>query len=161
MRITPTHSRPHQPARRPRSLLTLAAMLIASLVFNAGILRVALAAGADNLASATTIVTPLAADTTDTTGATRDAGEIGGGPAGSPCNFPLSGNTHSVWYKYAAASSGWLQLDTVGSSYDTVLEVFGGPASPTFATLTSIACGDDSAGTRQSALTAPVAAGAS
>ena len=54
--------------------------------------QLALAAGNNTLASATTIAPPLANDTTDTTGtnATRDPGEIGGGPVGAPCNFPLS-----------------------------------------------------------------------
>ena len=40
-----------------------------------------------------------------------------------------------------------------------MLEVFTGPAAPTFATLTSIACNDDSGGTPQSALTFPVSSG--
>lgn len=119
----------------------------------------ALAAAADNLGSATVLVLPLSNDPTNTTGATRDAGEVGGGPASSSCNFPAAGNTHSVWYRYTASSNGWLQLDTFGSSYDTVLEVFSGPPVPTFATLTSIACNDDAAGLRQSVLNAPVAAG--
>src|SRR5262249_48339739 len=47
-----------------------------------------------------------------------------------------------------------------GSDYDTVLEVFSGPASPTYATLTSLSCNDDAAsGTRQSEITIPVTAG--
>jgi hypothetical protein len=135
----------------------LALLLLASLLLNAGSLGVALAAGADNLAAATALTTPLANDTSDTTGATRDTGEIGGGQPG--CNFPSTANTHSVWYRYAAGATGWLALDTFGSSYDTVLEVFSGSASPTFATLTSLACNDDSAGLRQSALALPVASG--
>jgi hypothetical protein len=133
--------------------------MIAALVWNAAPVRVALAAGADNLAAATALTPPLSADPSTTTGATRDAGEVGGGPAGSPCNFPLAGNTRSVWYHYQAAGNGWLQLDTFGSNYDTVLEVFSGPVAPTFGTLVSVACNDDSAGLRQSALTTPVTAG--
>src|SRR5262245_47347061 len=135
---------------RARHLLLMIA-LVATLGFSLAPMQVALAAGADNLAAATSLTPPLAGDTTNTTSATRDAGETGGG--GGTCNFPLSGNTHSVWYKYTPAASGFLSVDTFTSSYDTVLEVFTGPASPTFGTLTSIACNDDSGGTTQSALT--------
>src|SRR4051812_18778686 len=147
--------------RARRRVPMVSALLAMALLLNLVIIQFASAAGNDNLGSATAITPPLAHDMTDTTGATRDAGEIGGGPAGNPCNFPLAGNTHSVWYRYTAASNGWLQLDTFGSSYDTVLEVFDGPALPIFAALTSLACNDDSAGMRQSALTAPVVNGAS
>jgi hypothetical protein len=131
----------------------LIALLIAGLALNFVFLNIALAAGSNTLSSATLLTPPIANDATDTTTATRDTGEIGGGPSGSPCNFPLSGNTHSIWYKYTPASSGWLQIDTFGSNYDTVLEVFSGPAAPTFANLASVACNDDTAGGAQSALT--------
>src|SRR5262245_51031601 len=118
--------------RRPRLLLIVA--LVASLAFSLMPLQVALAAGNNSLASPTANPTapPLPNATATHPTATRDAGEIGGG--GGTCNVPLSGNTHSVWYKYTPAASGWLAVDTFGSSYDTVLEVFSGPASPTFAT---------------------------
>jgi hypothetical protein len=137
----------------------LAALLLAALAGVVAPLQVALAAGTDQLGSASGLTLPISNDTTNTSAATRDTGEIGGGPAGNPCNFPLSGNTHSVWYKYVAASAGWVQLNSFGSSYDTVVEVFSGPASPTFGALTSQACNDDSAGGRQSAVTAQVASG--
>jgi hypothetical protein len=152
-------SRGARPPRTTGPRLLLIVALLAALVWNAAPAQVALAAGADNLAAATALTPPLSGDPTNTTGATRDAGEVGGGPAGNPCNFPLSGNTHSVWYHYQAAGNGWLQLDTFGSSYDTVLEVFSGPAAPTFASLVSVACNDDSAGLRQSALTTSVTTG--
>ena len=65
-----------------------------------------------------------------------------------------------------SATSGWLTLNTLGSDYDTVLDVFSGPASPTYATLSSVSsagypgCNDDAAsGIRQSELTIPVSAG--
>src|SRR5262245_23735469 len=122
--------------------LVLVVALIAALVWNLAPARTALAAGNNTLASATTITPPVTNDTTNTTTATRDPGEIGGG--GGTCNFPLSANTHSVWYKYTPASNGFLSIDTFTSNYDTVLEVFTGPASPTFAALISIACNDDS-----------------
>src|SRR6266487_609356 len=148
MNTTPKDTGP--PQVRGRRLLLIVALVV-GLALNLAPVGVALAAGNNSLTGPATTITPptpqVTNDTTTTTGATRDAGEIGGGPAGAPCNFPLlpTDNTHSVWYRYAPASNGWLTIDTFGSNYDTVLEVFTGPASPTFATLSSIACNDDSA----------------
>ncbi|MEO7908676.1 MAG: hypothetical protein ABIV47_03395, partial [Roseiflexaceae bacterium] len=119
-------------------------------------IQLASAAGADNLASAfdfSALAQPYN-DSIDTTPAIRESGEIG--TCGS---FPVTGNTHSVWYQYAAATAGWLTVSTLSSTYDTVLEVFSGPASPTYATLASVSCNDDAAsGMRQSEITIPVGA---
>jgi MBG domain/CARDB len=154
---TTTISRPHANGRR----LLLAVALVAALALNLAPMRIALAAAPsnDNLANAKSITPPLSNDTIDTTSATRDSGEVGGG--GGTCNFPLLGNTHSVWYKYTPSGNGWLTLDTFGSNYDTVLEVFSltGPPPPTFGALSSIACNDDSANTSQSALTLQASSG--
>jgi hypothetical protein len=131
----------------------VSAVLIVALLLNLALVQFASAAGADNLAGATDISSalPLSNDATDTTTATSEPGEIG--TCGS---FPVGGNAHSVWYKYDAAASGWLTLNTIGSGYDTVLEVFSGLPSPT----TSAGCNDDAAsGTRVSEVTIPVTAG--
>ncbi|MDQ2998711.1 MAG: hypothetical protein M3R61_16900, partial [Chloroflexota bacterium] len=135
----------------------ISALLAIVLLVNLVTIQFASAAGDDNLGSASPIsgALPLLNDATDTTGATSEVGEIGtcGGFAGA-------GNTHSVWYQYAAATAGWMTVNTIGSNYDTVLEVFSGPASPTYATLTSVSCNDDAAsGMRQSEITIPVSAG--
>jgi hypothetical protein len=140
-----------------RRIPLASAFLALGLILNLAIIQFASAAGVDNLASAIDISgsLPLSNDATVTTSATREIDEIG--TCGS---FPGSGNTHSVWYQYAAAD-GWLTLNTIGSDYDTVLEVFSGPASPTYATLTSVSCNDDAAsGMRQSEISIPVATGA-
>ncbi len=141
----------------------VSALLVVGLLLNFAIIQFASAAGADNLGSAFdfSLLPQPFNDSIDTTGATRDGGEIG--TCGS---FPGAGNTHSVWYRYAA-TTGWLTLSTIGSNYDTALEVFSGPAAaPTFAALTSASspgypsCNDDAAsGTRQSELTIPVSVG--
>jgi hypothetical protein len=149
--------------RSRRRTPMVSALLAIALLLNLAVIQFASAAGDDNLSSALVDISPslpLLNDATVTTGATREIGEIG--TCGS---FPISGNTHSVWYKYVAAA-GWLTLNTIGSDYDTVLDVFSGPASPTYATLTSVSgpgvagCNDDAAsGTRQSEVTIPVSAG--
>src|SRR5262249_1205240 len=134
--------------------LILSALLAVGLMLNLMLIQFASAAGADDLSSATNITLPLSNDATVTTGATRESGEIG--TCGS---FPGSVNLHSVCDRYTA-TDGWLTVNTFGSDYDTVLEVFSGPASPTYATLTSLSCNDDAAsGTRQSEITIPVTAG--
>lgn len=137
--------------------LLFAALLALSLVLQVAPAQVALAAGHDDLANATEIIPPLLNDSTNTTGASRDTGEIGGN--NGTCNFPAIGNTRSVWYRYSPTSDGFLYLDTFGSNYDTVLEVFSGPATPTFAQLTSLLCNDDAGTTSQSALVVPVTSG--
>lgn len=117
-------------------------------------LHIALAAGADNLASATSLSSlPFTDPGQDTTTATREVGEFG--TCGS---FPPSGNVHSVWYQYTPASAGWFSVDTLGSSYDTVLEIYTGVA-PSFASLTSVACNDDVGAVSQSALDLAVTTG--
>src|SRR6188508_57304 len=137
----------------------ISAFLAIALLLNLVAIQFASAAGAgsDNLASAfdfSALAQPFN-DSIDTTTATRDAGEIGN--CGS---FPITGSTHSVWYQYAAAADGWMTANTIGSNYDTVLEIFSGPAAPTFATLTSVSCNDDAAsGKRQSEVTIPISAG--
>ncbi len=95
-------------------------------------------------------------DTTDTTGFSTEPGEVG------TCgNFSNAGNNHSGWYAYTPALSGWLDVDTFGSDYDTVLEVFTSTANPptAFTQLTSLACNDDSGGGSTSALNLAVTAG--
>jgi len=55
---------------------------------------------------------------------------------------------HSVWYRWVAPSNGTLSIDTIGSSYDTVLAVWKG----NLGALTSVACDDDSGGSTTSSL---------
>lgn len=47
--------------------------------------------------------------------------------------------SHSVWYRYIPVTTGLYAIDTEGSSYDTVLEVWTG----TRGALTSVKCDDD------------------
>jgi hypothetical protein len=63
--------------------------------------------------------------------------------------------TNSAWYKIVPSQSGTLNVNTVGSDYDTVLGVWSGDRG----LLTPIACDDDSAGNFRSDLTIPISAG--
>lgn len=65
-----------------------------------------------------------------TSSATTDPGEP------QPCGV-IGGA--SQWYSYQAAVNGLLSIDTIGSTFDTVLAVYVGDAS-SYSTLTNIAC---------------------
>ncbi len=76
------------------------------------------------------------------------------------CNT-ASGSNHSVWYDYTPSVTGWANIDTNGSDYDTVLTVWNG--CPLAAIINQqilclsnggeVACDDDSGTGLQSALT--------
>ena len=71
-----------------------------------------------------------------------------------PCGYGQENN--SVWYRYTAANSGLLTVDTFGSTYDTLLGIWTGN-TPT--SLTSAGCNDDASGTLQSQLQIAILAG--
>jgi subtilisin family serine protease len=57
---------------------------------------------------------------------------------------PCAGETNrTVWYRFDAPLPGSLRLDTLGSTYDTVLSVYSGSRGA----LTMLACNDDASGT--------------
>jgi Bacterial pre-peptidase C-terminal domain len=80
-------------------------------------------------------------------GATKEAGE--------PNHAGNAGGV-SVWYRWTAAASGSVTIDTIGSSFDTLLGVYTGGAVNQ---LTAIASNDDCCGGRQSKVTFTAAAG--
>ena len=97
----------------------------------------------DNIASATT-VTPGAGgvftNTVDSSGATTQ----GTDPAPSCSQIPgapfFTGVSNTVWYKFIPATTGTIMdVDTIGSSYDSVLSIWTGSAG----SLTEFACNDD------------------
>jgi uncharacterized delta-60 repeat protein len=87
----------------------------------------------DNFANATALNTaPLWGSVTDNNlSATAEAGE--------PTHASFVAN-HSLWYKWLAPQDGEVALDTVGSSFDTVLAVYNGGS---VATLSQVAANDD------------------
>jgi hypothetical protein len=60
-----------------------------------------------------------------------------------------------VWYAFTPVVSGTMQVDTVGSSFDTVLGIYSG----TCGALTQVGCNDDSGGTLLSRTTNAVTGG--
>jgi hypothetical protein len=110
-----------------------------------GIAMLNLTVGNDDFGNAVTLPSALPVSaTTGTAGATTELGEA------------LSCNTGStVWYNFTPAVTTAVQIDTFGSSYDTVLGVYTGATIPS---LTSVGCNDDS-GTLQSRLSFVATAG--
>ena len=103
----------------------------------------------DETGSATAITSLPARFTEDTSAATAGAAD----PVHS-CTNRADG--HTVWFRYVAAAGGYLFLDTLGSTYDTVLSIYDGAA--TYANEKD--CNDDiSSSMRQSALVVPVSGG--
>ncbi len=81
------------------------------------------------------------------TGDTRDI--AGATTAGDDPGLPCAGNLpkhRTVWYDYKAAGDQTVIVDTIGSSYDTVLAVWTGSRGA----LTNVACNDDAPGVTQS-----------
>ena len=64
---------------------------------------------------------------------------------------------HSLWYRFVAPQTGTMMVDTVGSSFDTVLSAYEGPC-PAVSALT---CDDDdpTTGALTSRISFPVTAG--
>jgi hypothetical protein len=105
----------------------------------------ALAPPNDNIANATNITTLSFGDTQDSSGASTETTD----PI-PPCVTQFSsanGNTgghpnglyNTIWYKFVPQFSANLSLDTIGSSYDTVLSVWSGNPGG----LVNVACNDD------------------
>src|SRR5260370_628694 len=53
---------------------------------------------------------------------------------------PVTGTVNTIWYKVLPTGSGTANIDTIGSSYDTVLSVWSGTSQTA---LTAVACNDD------------------
>ena len=88
----------------------------------------------DNFANATTVTEPLPfTNSVDTTQATVE-------PTDPDSNCASPENT--VWYSYTPSTSGFVQANTFGSDYDTVLSVWTG----TSGNLSEVTCNDDTSG---------------
>lgn len=81
------------------------------------------------------------------TGANKEAGEP---------NHNSNTGGKSVWWTWTASSSGSVQIDTIGSNYDTLLGVYTGS---NVAALSSVASDDDSGGSNTSKVTFNAVAG--
>jgi hypothetical protein len=72
----------------------------------------------DNCSSAIPVAGLPFVDTQDTTSATTEAGD--------PVTCSATQETNSVWYTYTAANNGFLQIDSLGSSYNAHLSFYSG-----------------------------------
>ena len=88
----------------------------------------------DTFANATTVTEPLPfTNSVDTSQATVE-------PTDPDSN--CAGPENTVWYSYTPSTSGFVQANTFGSDYDTVLSVWTG----TSGNLTEVTCNDDTSG---------------
>jgi Bacterial Ig-like domain (group 3) len=94
----------------------------------------------DNFAGAINITSTAFADTKDSSGATAQAADPL--PACSQnVQIPFAtGTSNTIWYKVVPTGSGLANIDTIGSSYDSVLTVWSGTSQ---GALTAVACNDD------------------
>lgn len=99
----------------------------------------------DNFANAIAITSLSLTDFQDSSGATSESADpiplcvqqltVAQGNTGGHKN----GAYNTIWYKFTPVFSVNLNVDTIGSTYDTVLSIWAGSAP----TLTNIACNDD------------------
>jgi hypothetical protein len=92
----------------------------------------------DNFANAITITSTSFTDTKDSSGATMEANDPP--PPCSGVEVLGSGLDNTIWYKVLPTTSGTANIDTIGSSYDSVLSVWSGTSQTALA---SVACNDD------------------
>ena len=95
----------------------------------------------DNFANRTAITDTSATVTGTNVGASKESGE--------PNHAGISGGK-SVWWTWTAPSGGSFQIDTIGSSFDTILGVYTGSS---VSSLTTVAGDDDSGGNLTSKVT--------
>ena len=94
----------------------------------------------DTFAAAITIGANSFTDTKDSSGATTEPNDPT--PACSQdSRIPFTtGRSNTIWYKFVPTTNGSANIDTIGSSYDSVLSVWSGTSQTS---LTAVACNDD------------------
>ena len=94
----------------------------------------------DNFANAINITGTSFTDTKDTSAATTQPAD----PVPACSQIAGSGTTtginNTIWYKFVPTGSGTANIDTIGSSYDSVLSVWSGTSQ---SALAAVACNDD------------------
>jgi hypothetical protein len=94
----------------------------------------------DNFQSAINITATSFTDTRDSSGATTETNDPTPDCAQSPQIPFTTGRSNTIWYKVVPSGSGTANIDTIGSSYDSVLSVWSGTSQTA---LTKVACNDD------------------
>ena len=96
----------------------------------------------DNFAGAISITTTSFTDTKDSSGATTETNDPTPACAQSAQIPFVTGRSNTIWYKVVPTGSGTANIDTIGSSYDSVLSVWSG-TSQTALTAVPNGCNDD------------------
>jgi hypothetical protein len=94
----------------------------------------------DNFTNAINITSTSFTDTKDSSGATTETNDPTPACAQNPLIPFVTGRSNTIWYKVLPTGSGTANIDTIGSSYDTVLSVWSGTSQTA---LTAVACNDD------------------
>ena len=95
----------------------------------------------DNFANRTPITSTLVTITATNVGATKEAGEP---------NHANNSGGKSVWWTWTAPSAGSVLIDTIGSTFNTILGIYTGSS---VSALTAVASDDDSGGNVTSMVT--------
>jgi hypothetical protein len=94
----------------------------------------------DNFANAISITGNTFTDTKDSSAATTQTSDPAPQCAQDPRIPFVTGMSNTIWYKFMPTSNGTItDVDTIGSSYDSVLSIWTGSAG----SLTMFACNDD------------------
>ncbi len=93
----------------------------------------------DNFASAVNLTSTTLTDTKDSSGATSQTGDPLP-PCSQIAGLPPTGTVNTIWYTVVPTGTGVANIDTIGSSYDSVLSVWSGTSQ---AALTVVGCNDD------------------
>jgi photosystem II stability/assembly factor-like uncharacterized protein len=94
----------------------------------------------DTFAAAITITSTNFTDTKDSSGATTETNDPTP-PCSQSSQIPfVTGRSNSIWYKVFPNGTGTANIDTIGSSYDSVLSVWSGTSQTA---LSMVACNDD------------------
>jgi hypothetical protein len=94
----------------------------------------------DNFANAINIASTSFSDTRDSSGATPEANDPKPACAQDPRIPFVTGRSNTIWYKVAPTGNGLANIDTIGSTYDSVLSVWSGTSQTA---LTAVACNGD------------------
>ncbi len=125
----------------------LAALAIALACASTVAAKSAAAPANDNFANAQGVSGASGTATGSNTGATKEAGEP---------NHAGNAGGASIWYRWTAPATGTATVDTIGSSFDTLLGVYTGSSVSSLTTVTS---NDDCCGGTQSKASFPAVNG--
>jgi len=96
----------------------------------------------DNFAAAINITSTSFTDTKDSSGATTETNDPTPQCAQSTQIPFVTGRSNTIWYKVVPTSTGTANIDTIGSTYDSVLSVWSGTAQTTLTEVPG-GCNDD------------------